>query len=176
MRRPRIITLVVAGIIAASLLDHARNSTTRRDDYSRYHNRTARVLHAIDAATIEVDLPDSPHPTTLVHLCGVAVPDESADEIARRWLRDETARTPTRLLLDERRPLRDSQSHLIAFVWLDDDRGILLNEELIRLGCAAADHDAHHLLEHRFAAQETSARRTGVGIWAADHVPARRGH
>lgn len=181
---------VLGVVVLLSALDHARGPGRRAARQQDYHGRVARVIHAADGDTLDLDLPDGGRPMTRVRLWGVDCPEiahapgetdahfgrEAADVVRR-----EIVGRRVRVELDRNRNNRDRHGRLLAYLYVIPDgfdgEGESLNRMLIDRGLAYADRRFDHAREREFVAAEQRAEKAKVGLWAAvrrEQMPAWR--
>lgn len=181
-KRRRAIWVVAIVVLAAMMFADHRGwlLVKRTDDLGVYHGARARVVRVIDGAAIEIELPDALHdePLTRVDLWGIDCPDPDYPHGGPQpGASEATAHTTalvdgsTVLLRLEPQRVRGSFGRVLAHVELLDGRNV--SEELLRAGLARVNERWPHAFLTRYAQAERSARRSGLGIWAAP--PARAG-
>ncbi|MEE8170765.1 MAG: thermonuclease family protein [Phycisphaerae bacterium] len=173
IRRISLRAILFAFAVLASVADHAELFGRRSDDFATYHHRTTEIVAVADETTIEIDLADAESPTTLIALEGLLSPTErdvavdmlDPSDMAIAFLETHAIGRRVRLLVDEQRATRDADGRLAAYVWFDDDRREMLNEQMVREGWATAS-ETPHLFRLRFEQHDRRARRNELGVWA----------
>ena len=132
-------------------------------DALQYDGRQVSVARVLGPDRIDVHAPDRKDQLVPVRLIGVAAGD-AASAPASDWLRHACDGQTLTLTMDPRRPGRDDEGALCAFVYRAD--GSLLNEQIIEQGLAASRPNASHRLSIWFARLEGWARDRGSGQWA----------
>ncbi|MEM6334858.1 MAG: thermonuclease family protein [Planctomycetota bacterium] len=171
--RRRLLFAIIAIAVAALIgIDRVGWLLVPADDHARYHLRDVTVVAVIDGDTLDVDLPDAPHPTTRVRLWGIDTPErgdpathtppepgyQQATDAARQWALNQTV-----TLELEPHSTRGRHGRLLAHVRLPE--GDLLNERLLEQGLARADPRFPHSRVERFDLLETAARKRRIGLW-----------
>lgn len=163
--------VVLAGIYAG---DHAGLFGTKpapvTPDYTRYNERTFRVVYIVDGDTLDIDAPDSDRGTTRIRLWGVDTPEtrnprKSVQHFgpeASAYTRHQCQGQRVRLSL-VRGKTRCKYGRLLAYVILPD--GTMLNRDLVRLGYGYADPRYDHPLKREFLALQNEARKARLGLW-----------
>lgn len=175
MHRRRIFVLLGFVLVAVlSALDHAGAFGYRGGDRSRYEGAVAKITHAADGDTIDVDIPDGSRPVTRIRLWGIDCPeiahgvaetDAYFGREAADYVRKEIVGRKVRLAMDPGRAPREKYGRLLAYVYLEDT-GEMLNELLIERGLAYADRRFAHVFNHQFVERERIAKRGKAGLWA----------
>ena len=139
-------------------------------DYAKYHNRPAAVVHVVDGDTLDLDVPDDPHPATRIRLWGVDTPETVKPNTPVQHFGREASDRTKELAMGQTvrlelvpRDTRDKYHRLLAYVFLPDGR--LLNAVLIEEGCGYADPRFDHPRKREFARLQQQARRGGRGLW-----------
>ncbi|UCG15802.1 MAG: thermonuclease family protein [Phycisphaerales bacterium] len=172
LRRHPIATVALLVLLGLAVLDRGFAWFGRSDDYSRYHNRSYRVVNVVDGDTFDVDIGDGRFPTTRIRLWGVDTPEVAgsrdgemyygpqASAFARDMLTDKAVRvvlSPTKT--------RGKYGRLLAYVYIEPG-GRCVNERLLETGHAYADWRFDHPRKREFEAIEDRARRQAVGLWS----------
>lgn len=189
-RRRWRVASVLGVVVLLSALDHAREPIRRGARDQDYHDRVARVIHAADGDTLDLELPDGGRPMTRVRLWGVDCPeiahapgetDAHFGREAANFVRREVVGRRVRVELDRNRTNRDRYGRLLAYLYVvaegSDTEGELLNRMLIERGLAYADRRFGHVREREFVAAEQRAEKAKAGLWATvrrEQMPAWR--
>lgn len=189
-RRRWRVASVLGVVVLLSALDHAREPIRRAARDQDYHGRVARVIHAADGDTLDLDLPDGSRPMTRVRLWGVDCPeiahapgetDAHFGREATAFVRREIVGRSVRVELDRNRDHRDRYGRLLAYLTVlpdgSDGEGELLNRMLIDRGLAYADRRFDHVRAREFLAAEQRAEKAKAGLWATvrrEQMPAWR--
>jgi endonuclease YncB( thermonuclease family) len=164
------VALAVAAILAVS--DRARRGEVQGDDWTRYHDRSFRVVRVVDGDTIVIDAPDNGKDVTRVRLWGVDAPETASGDMEDTYFGPEAKAFAERTLqgrhvhivLSPKRT-RGKYGRLLAYVDLTRG-GRMFNEMLLEEGYAYADLRFDHHYYKRFRSIEKRARNAGVGLWA----------
>lgn len=173
-RRNPAALLVLILIAAAIVYSRWRGSAPppAGSDYERYNNQIATCTKVVDGDTLYIKIPDGSDPHTKVRLWGVDAPEIphggqkgmhfgiESHAFARRQVEGK----PVRIVLAPN-DTRDRYGRLLAYVYHGEPEE-MLNEQLIREGCAYADPRFKHPWRERFLALEDRARRKKAGLWA----------
>ena len=164
------VALAIAAILAVS--DRARQRAVQGDDWTRYHDRSFRVVRVVDGDTIIIDAPDNGKDVTRVRLWGVDAPetvpggkeDTYFGAEAKAFAEGTLEGRHVHVVLSSRRT-RGKYGRLLAYVYLTRG-GRMFNEMLLEDGYAYADLRFDHHYYKRFRSMEKRARNAGVGLWA----------
>ena len=161
---------ILLGLLVALVLAGRHQQAQPAGDFQRYHQKQFRVHRVIDGDTIDLDTPDGRKPYTRVRFWGIDTPETKAPNKPVAYFGPQaTAFTEKmvsgRMVIIELQPeeIRDKFGRLLAFVYTDDNK--LLNEELLRSGCAYADDRWKHRFYFRFLQTESQARKNKLGLW-----------
>lgn len=170
-RHPLFLGLVILAA-AGAILDRSLKKSPFTDDFSRYHNQSARVVYVVDGDTFDVDIPDRRKPHTRIRLWGVDTPEVGMHDTEPMYFGAEASRYAKQTLLDQ--PVRvelapertrDRYGRLLAYVYLADT-GQMFNEMLLETGHAYADKRFAHAYKVRFTQLERQAQTAAAGLWA----------
>jgi endonuclease YncB( thermonuclease family) len=151
--------LVLLGL--SIYLDHRALPGGSGDDWATFNHRDAKVVGAVGADSVLVQLPGSDAKTP-VRLIGVAGFDADWDSQAQRWLDANVSNRSITLLLGPTQT-RDGQGDLLAYAFLPRDN---ISTDLVKSGLALADRREPYALHGAVEEAETDARKKRRGLWA----------
>ncbi len=173
------IVVAIAGLLGLSQTPLARKKAPSGPDWTRYDQKTARIIRVVDGDTVDVDLPDQSSMATRIRLLGIDAPEMPGAHFAGRAKDYVAARTRDEVVtirLDEIETReRDKHGRLLAYVYLPNSE--CLNESLLRDGMAYAFRSYPHGLSAQFEAAERAARSNRNGLWkdvTVEQMPAWR--
>lgn len=164
-RRRQILGAMLAVLLVVSVLDHLGVFGFTDADRERFGFRDGMVVSAVDANTMEVDLPEEPH--TQIRLSGVDCPLASAyyaAEVASH-VQSHVVGKRVRVILDPNHRVRDHEGRLLAYLYFLPS-GEMVNQMLLDAGMAYADLRLEHVLKHSFVEHEKKAAKARAGLWA----------
>lgn len=173
------LVVAIAGLLGISQSPLARKQPPSGPDWTRYDQKTARIIRVVDGDTVDVDLPDQSSQATRIRLLGIDAPEMPDAHFAARAKEYVAARTRDQVItirLDEIETReRDKHGRLLAYLYLPNNE--CLNESLIRDGMAYAFRSFPHQFSAQFEAAERSARSGRIGLWkdvSIEQMPAWR--
>ena len=164
--------LIVAALAAAVVCSRSVKTPVQSDDWTRYHDRSFRVVYVVDGDTFAIDVSDRDKAVTRIRLWGVDTPElghnqppgmhfgREATTFAKQTLMGRTVH----VVLSPKRT-RGKYGRLLAYVYLERG-GRMFNEMLLEEGYAYADLRFEHHYYEQFKSIEKRARKAGVGLWA----------
>lgn len=167
--RRRVCPLIGALLLVSSIA-WAHIHASSPSDFERFHNRLVTYLQAVDANTIDIDVPDDHSKFTRISLLGTR-PVELSEGLATAAMTLQTAQSVKSLVENQKvrivlspQQTRDAEGRLLAYVYLPAPRDdVMLNEEIIARGLASADRFIEHPWRFRFRQLEDRARKQRPG-------------
>lgn len=166
-RRRQLIWGALGVLLIISILDHAGLFGFEGSDRDRYGFVDTTVVTAVDANTLEVDLPDSSQPRTRIHLSGIDCPAAESyfGREAAAFVQSNVVGKRVRVILDPNHRLRDREGRLLAYLYFLP-AGEMVNQQLVDRGFAYADLRFEHVMKHSFVEHEKRATKARTGLWA----------
>jgi endonuclease YncB( thermonuclease family) len=150
------VTALLFIFISLILLDHVGAFGYRGNDWSRFHQRTVRVVRAVSADQFAIE------DGTIVHMIGVTPAEGNWAEHGHKYLAGRLEGKLVTLRLEPPQT-RDSQRHLLAYVYFNDID--LINLDIVHDGQAFADRRVVYSLHQQIEQAENDARKKQRGMW-----------
>ena len=183
MSRRRRNTLIITCFLLASsvvALDIRKGKQLRKailrtsqeaDDFRKYHNKTFTVINIVDGDTFDINISDGQYGHTRIRLLGIDTPETKGSKYPAMYYGKEAEAFAAQLalnkqvtvLLDEVSGTRGKYGRLLAHLKLPDGR--LINDELLRNGCAYADLRFKNNRFQRYVNIQQEAITARAGLW-----------